>query len=82
MDKTSFNTGWVVQPRVGPFEELAGDAPAKIPVTLPHDAMLGSGRSASSPQGSAGARLVTKWPGPLLREWPCARAIGASTIEP
>lgn len=55
MYKTSFNTGWVVQPRVGPFEELAGDAPAKIPVTLPHDAMLSCARSATSPQGSAGA---------------------------
>ncbi len=63
MYKTSFNTGWVVQPRVGPFEELAGDAPAKMSVTLPHDAMLGSGRSASSPQGfrSRAAHRQVAW---------------------
>ena len=55
MYRTSFNTGWGVQPKVGGFEEMAGGAPAKTPVTLPHDALLIGGRLASSPQGAAGA---------------------------
>lgn len=55
MYRTSFNAGWVVRPRVGGFEDLAGAAPANVPVTLPHDALLMGGRSADSPQGAAGA---------------------------
>ncbi len=40
----SFNRGWAFRRRLGPFEELQGEVPAFEPVTLPHDAMLSSGR--------------------------------------
>jgi beta-galactosidase len=40
----SFNDGWGVRRRIGPFEGLAGEPPAFEPVHLPHDAMLAAGR--------------------------------------
>lgn len=38
--KTSFNTGWIVQPNVSIFAQLNADANEAKAVTLPHDAML------------------------------------------
>ncbi|MEU1515126.1 glycoside hydrolase family 2 TIM barrel-domain containing protein [Streptomyces sp. NPDC005811] len=46
MIRTSFNDGWQVRPKVNPFSELSGQAVPFIPVTLPHDAMIGQPRTA------------------------------------
>lgn len=46
MDGTSFNDGWAVRQRLGPFEGLGGASPPYVPVVVPHDAMLSAGRDA------------------------------------
>jgi hypothetical protein len=52
MIRQSFNSGWVVGPKVQPFEALAGKAPTPQPVNLPHDALRDLPRSAASDQGA------------------------------
>jgi beta-galactosidase len=46
-----FNTGWGYRPWSSFFERGTSEAPALVPVTLPHDAMLAAGRD---PEGDAG----------------------------
>jgi len=48
--RTVCNEGWSVRPKADRFEERFGSAPHWTPVTLPHDAMIGSVRS---PSGTA-----------------------------
>jgi beta-galactosidase len=47
MKRTLLADGWTVQPRSNAFEERLGQGAAGTPVTLPHDAMVSSARSAS-----------------------------------
>ena len=46
MIRASFNEGWECRPKVSPFLELSGAAASYLPVTLPHDAMIGQQRVA------------------------------------
>ena len=45
MRRTSLNEGWTCRPKQDRFAELAGTASEPVPVTLPHDAMIGTERS-------------------------------------
>ena len=51
MQRTSFNNGWQVRPRVNPFAEMfsPGAAEAWTDVVLPHDAMIDTERRADGP---------------------------------
>jgi beta-galactosidase len=51
--RTRFNDGWKVRPKVNRFAELGGQAAEWQPVTLPHDAMIGTSRSPSASAGNA-----------------------------
>lgn len=46
--RSSFNAGWAVRPKQNPFSELTGAKSAPEPVTLPHDAMIGTERDPSA----------------------------------
>ncbi len=46
--RSSFNAGWAVRPKQNPFSELTGAKSAPEPVTLPHDAMIGTKRDPSA----------------------------------
>lgn len=46
--RSSFNAGWSVRPIQNPFSELAGPISTPEPVTLPHDAMIGTPRDPSA----------------------------------
>ncbi len=46
MRRTPFNDGWAYRPKVDRFAELGGMGADWSPVTLPHDAVIGSERSA------------------------------------
>src|SRR6476469_9150511 len=50
--RTSFNENWVVQPKVSIFSRLNDQPDDRLRVTLPHDAMLMSPRSAERREGS------------------------------
>src|SRR5215210_3615869 len=53
MFRSSFNGGWTVRPKVSVFGQL-NDAPdSRVPVTLPHDAMLTLPRSAERSGGTS-----------------------------
>lgn len=45
MRRIPLNDGWAVRPKPDRFAERFGEAPEWAPVTLPHDAMIGSSRS-------------------------------------
>jgi beta-galactosidase len=51
--RTLLHDGWTVHPRSSAFEERLGLGPEGVPVTLPHDAMLGSARSPSGTAATA-----------------------------
>ncbi len=53
MRRTLLADGWTVHRRSSAFEERLGLGPEGVPVTLPHDAMLGSGRSPSGTAATA-----------------------------
>jgi beta-galactosidase len=59
MIRVPFNDGWEFRPRVSPFAELGGPIVPYLPVTLPHDAMIGQQRVAppggATRDGGAGA---------------------------
>lgn len=55
MVRSSFNSGWVVQPKVSIFSQLSGDPGGRVEVTLPHDAMLAMERSAEANGGASNA---------------------------
>jgi beta-galactosidase len=55
MIRTSFNDGWQFRPKVNPFAELSGPTAPFEPVTLPHDAMLTRGRTATADTREGGA---------------------------
>ena len=46
--RSSFNGGWGARPKQNMFSELAGAASSPEPVTLPHDAMIGTQRDPSA----------------------------------
>ena len=46
--RSSFNTGWEARLKQNPFSELAGAKSRPEPVTLPHDAMIGTPRDPSA----------------------------------
>ena len=46
--RSSFNAGWAVRPKQNPFSELTGVKSKPVPVTLPHDAMIGTQRDPSA----------------------------------
>ncbi|MCU1388121.1 MAG: glycoside hydrolase family 2 sugar binding [Ilumatobacteraceae bacterium] len=48
MIRASFNDGWSVRPKVSRHAELQGGGAAWTPVTLPHDALIGTERSAAA----------------------------------
>jgi beta-galactosidase len=50
---TLLNDGWQVRPKVHRFAELVGQVAEWEPVTLPHDAMIGSERSPSAAPANA-----------------------------
>ena len=41
MRRISLNDRWDVRPKVNRFAELMGESAEWMPVTLPHDAMIG-----------------------------------------
>ena len=53
MERTSFNDGWSVRPKVSAFLERGGLMAPWTPVLLPHDVMIGSPRSPSEGPGNA-----------------------------
>ena len=54
MTRTKINDGWSVRPRVSPFQELGGTATSEwVPITLPHDALISTVRSATAAGGHA-----------------------------
>jgi hypothetical protein len=48
MTQVSFNDGWTVRPWASIFAALGGARPPAVPVTLPHDAILGLDRDATN----------------------------------
>ena len=46
--RSSFNAGWAVRPKQNPFSELTGAKSTPEPVSLPHDAMIGTQRDPSA----------------------------------
>lgn len=52
MERTSFNDGWAIRPSTSPFLEVLGHAEPPMPVTLPHDALVGRARSADNVPGA------------------------------
>ncbi len=52
MIRTSFNDGWEYRPKVSRHAEMMGGAAEWTPVTLPHDAMIGTDRSPSASAAS------------------------------
>ena len=48
MQRVSLNDGWAVRQKENPFAERFGVVPDPVPVTLPHDAMIGTARSSSA----------------------------------
>ena len=53
MRRTLLDDDWTVSQKTNPFAERMGSREAPLAVTLPHDAMLGSARSASGNAASA-----------------------------
>ena len=52
MHRIRLNDGWQFRPKVNRFAELGGLAAEWQPVTLPHDAMIGTQRSSSASAGN------------------------------
>lgn len=50
--RSSFNAGWGVRPKASPFAELRGPNNSPEPVTLPHDAVIGTRRDPSGPHST------------------------------
>ena len=48
MRRLAFNDGWTVRPKTNRFGEPPGSGAEWLPVTLPHDAMIGTERSPSA----------------------------------
>jgi len=48
MRRVSLNDGWAVRQKENPFAERFGVVADPVPVTLPHDAMIGTERSSSA----------------------------------
>ncbi|MBR0086353.1 MAG: DUF4982 domain-containing protein [Lachnospiraceae bacterium] len=55
MKAISFNSGWAYAPGTGADLFNQGNAPALIPVTLPHDAIIHEKRDPAAPSGGAKA---------------------------
>src|SRR5205823_1348548 len=53
MRRISFNDGWEVRPKANRMDELSGEAAEWAPVTLPHDAMIGTERSPAAAGANA-----------------------------
>src|SRR5690242_6877967 len=53
MQHVPFNDGWRVRPKPQRFAARIGVAPEWTPITLPHDAMIGSERSAAAAPANA-----------------------------
>lgn len=53
MIRSQFNTGWTFRPKSNEFAELAGAATPPVPVTLPHDAVIGTPREPDTEGGAA-----------------------------
>ncbi len=53
MRRRLLNDGWAVRTKVSAFAELQGGAAEWVPVTLPHDAMVGARRDASAGPANA-----------------------------
>jgi beta-galactosidase len=53
MRRISLNDGWTVRQKANPFAERFGTVPEPVPVTLPHDAMIGAVRSPSANPANA-----------------------------
>lgn len=60
MTRSAFNDGWTVRPKTSIFAQLGGQGEAAVPVTLPHDALIGQertsdglGKSAYFPRSAA-----------------------------
>src|SRR5206468_12875044 len=51
--RLSVNDGWHVRPKANRWSDLIGDTQEWVPVTLPHDAMLGTSRSPSAGPANA-----------------------------
>jgi hypothetical protein len=43
MTRVSFNRGWSIAPRTSEFEQIRSPG-ERMPVTLPHDALIGHAR--------------------------------------
>ena len=50
--RSSFNAGWWARPKASPFAELRGPNNTAEPVTLPHDAVIGTPRDPSGPHST------------------------------
>ncbi|MBT2502331.1 glycoside hydrolase family 2 TIM barrel-domain containing protein [Curtobacterium sp. ISL-83] len=55
MTTTPFHKDWTVRPKASIFAELSGPGAPRIPVTLPHDAMIDLPRNASDNEGARNA---------------------------
>lgn len=53
MIRSPFNTGWTFRPKTNEFAELTGAAKPPTPVTLPHDAVIGTARDPDADGGAA-----------------------------
>ncbi|NQX12569.1 glycoside hydrolase family 2 protein [Microbacteriaceae bacterium VKM Ac-2855] len=51
MTRTSFNSGWIVRPKVSPYAQLRGGQEEGEPVTLPHDAVISLPRAEGHAEG-------------------------------
>ncbi len=60
MRRTRLNDGWFVRPRSNPFAEPTSGPADWVPVTVPHDAMIGGSRSASA-TGASGYFVPGSW---------------------
>jgi beta-galactosidase len=52
-NRTAWNEDWEYRERVSVFQELGGATGAWRPVTLPHDALIGTERDPGAPRGDA-----------------------------
>ncbi|MEW9870735.1 glycoside hydrolase family 2 TIM barrel-domain containing protein [Arthrobacter sp. HS15c] len=53
MIRSPFNAGWTFRPKANEFAELTGAAMPPVPVTLPHDAIIGTPRDPDAEGGAA-----------------------------
>ena len=78
MKMTSFNDGWSVRPRWSMLTEGAGPPPDPVPVTLPHDAVIGLERDPATrrpPRTSRVGCSSTRRPSQLPLEWEQKRVV-------